>query len=151
VFSKFPDFDFHDEPELPLPVRLDCPEEKKGTAPDFLLVTIGGKEHEAWVRHRDKTTSRAISIDDSIEVVGSQYKFHIARFVPAGVLTEDYKPADGRGTVSVIRVETRNPDGGREAIWLELNKERFLPTPRGPMALVFHLKSDSSSAHGAHQ
>jgi hypothetical protein len=154
VFAKFPDFAFHDEPDLPVPVQLDCPQEKQGTTPDFAIVTIGRETHEVWARYRDETSSREVSTDEPVEVAGSQYEFHLAEFVPAGVLSENYERADGMGTVSVIQVEATHPeDGRRESFWLELTKEKFLRTPRGALSVLFHLSTADGSgpAHGAHQ
>jgi hypothetical protein len=89
------------------------------------------------VRHEGKTTSRPLSLDQRIEVAGSRYTFHLARFVPSGELVEEYLPAEGRGGVAALKIETADPSGTRVTTWLALNKQRVVTTGVGPMTVSF--------------
>jgi hypothetical protein len=137
AFARFPDFKMHESETLPFRVRLDCPLEQTRSTPDFAVVSIGDGVHEVWTRHADQTAARRVALDEPVEIAGSQYAFHIARFVPAGRLIENYRAGDGRGGTTALQLETTDALGERVAVWLPLGKQRVLSTAQGPLLVTF--------------
>jgi hypothetical protein len=129
-----------DDPELPFHARLDCPLEKRGTAPDFALVTMRPDSHEMWIRHQDQTVTRPLTVNEPVAVPEARYTFHVERYIPSGVLKERYVPTDGRGGVPAIRLEYVDETGAAAEVWLELGKERSLPVADGRVAVAFDQK-----------
>lgn len=149
IFAKFPDFAKSGQPSLPFRVTLDCPPDKKSAAPDFTLVTVGLREHEVWIRQAGTSSTKALALDEAVDVAGSQYEFRIARFVPAGRLVEEYRPSRGKGAVSALQVEVAAAAGEDGRAWLELGKQRAVPTASGPILLLF--SPQPSSPEGGHK
>ena len=147
AFAKFPDFKMQEE-MLPYRVGLDCALEQQRSTPDFAIVTIGRAAHEVWARHAGKSVSKQVGLDETVEVIGSQYKFHVVRFIPAGRLVEEYRAGGGRGATTALRLETTDVSGSRVAVWLALGKERVISTAQGPLVVSFGPRRQSMP--GAH-
>lgn len=137
VFSQFPDYEAQHGSKLPFRARLDCPVERTGKTPDFVVVTTGRVDHEVWTRHETHVSERTLALDEHRDIPGSRYTFHLRRFVPAGRLEERYRPSDGQGGVAAIRIESTDVDGSGEPIWLALGKPRRLRTIHGPVSVTF--------------
>ena len=148
VFRKTPDFQADRADRLPYRVLLDCPLDRKRPTPDFALVTLGRAKHEVWLRHEGKRSAHPIALEERREVVGSQYTFHVQRFVPAGRLVERYLPSTGRGAVSALQVELTEKSGERVTRWLELGKPAVIPSPVGPLEISFGPATPSTPARG---
>jgi len=148
VFAKFPGFKMHEGEALPFLTTLDCPVETQSTVPDFVLVTVNRRAHEAWVRFQGKVESKPLVLDEKSKVGTSQYTFHLARFVASGRLVEAYVPNEGRGGAPVLRLETTDASGKLTAFWLALNQERVVSTAAGSMTVVFG--SRRAASKGAH-
>ncbi len=148
VFAKFPEFSRKDDNPWPFRVILDCPIESAGSTPDFAVLTIGQSLHEVWGRHDGRTTVKPLSLQEPIDISGSQYRFQVASFVPAGRIMENYRPADGAAGTPAIRIEVPDPTGSPTQLWLELGKPRVVPTAQGPMTVVFAAKQPA--APGGH-
>jgi len=145
VFAKFGAFSSHEKPDLPLPARLDCPPEKKGTSPDFVIVGVGDSRHEVWTRHGESTSSAPLTQDEAVKVAGSAYEFKVVRFEPRGVLREKYVPVEGRRGIPAACVEVVGEGGGGESCWIELNKERALATPQGSVSLLLRFEARAAA------
>jgi hypothetical protein len=145
VFAKFPDFKMGESQTLPLRVKLDCPAEKEGRAPDFVLVTVGRRENEVWRRLGSEVTARPLLLDQRTEVTGSQYTFRIGEYVRSGRLLEEYKAAEVRGAIPALQIETSDPSGARVSLWLGSDKPHIMPTEKGPMMVKFGPRSEQSS------
>ena len=145
VFAKFPGFRAEKLAGPPFEMALDCPLENQDNTPDFALVSVGSDGHELWRHENGKSTAKPIAIDEPTEVPGSQYAFHIAKFVPAGRLVEEYHPAEGRSAVPALRIETTDAAGEPTILWLEFGKPRIISTAKGPMSIVFGPRSAESS------
>ncbi len=153
VFGKFPDFKMGAGESLPFRIALDCPVEVPNTTPDFVVVTVGQAAHEAWTRYRGAVRAQALLLDQKIKVEPSQYTFHLAQFVPRGVLVETYVPAEGPGGTPALQLETLEESGPSRALWLGLNQQRIIPTPGGPMVVTFAARervSPETQPGGAH-
>jgi hypothetical protein len=137
VFAKFPDFRADTADGLPFRVTLESPPETRSDTPDFALVTVGRAGHELWRHEGGKNTSKRIGLNELVEVPGSRYTFHIARFVSSGRLVEKYVPTDGKQGLAVLQIETTDLKGAPTAIWLERGKRRVVPTVKGPMTIAF--------------
>jgi hypothetical protein len=137
VFSRFPQFASSTGESLPLEITLDCPTGKKASTPDYAVVTIGGKSNEIWERFDGKTTARGIAVAKPVDVAGSQYTFQLANFVPAGRLVEKYHAADGKGSVTALRIASTDVAGKPVMTWLELGKQRTLSTAGGTLVVSF--------------
>jgi len=136
VFAKFPEFRSQ-LASLPFKVALDCPLEKQSGTPDFLLMTVGVDAHEVWARQDAKVTVKPLSLDEMFPVAGSQYGFRIASYLASAQLIEEYKADDEHGTAAALRIETRDAAGDKNVAWLELGKQRLIPTAQGPISAVF--------------
>jgi len=136
VFAKFPEFRSQ-ETSLPFKVALDCPLEKQSATPDFLLMTVGSDAHEVWTRQDDKVTVKPLSLDEKLPIAGSQYEFRIAGYLASARLIEEYTADDEHGTAAALRIETRDAAGDKNVMWLELGKQRLIPTADGPISVVF--------------
>jgi len=140
VFARFPDFKMHDAEQLPYRTLLDCPIDRRRPTPDFVLVTIGRARHEVWSRRDGKSLSEPIALKDRLKVTGSQYTFHLARFVPSGRLVERYRPTEAKLGVPALQIEV--PDAGNQSmLWLELGKQRVISTPKGRLVVAFGPRS----------
>ena len=148
VFAKFPEFSRKDDNPWPFRVILDCPVENSGPTPDFALLTVDRALQEVWVRREGKTTVKPLSLQEPIEISGSQYRFQAASFVPAGRIVENYRAADGAAGTPAIRIEVPDPTGSPALLWLELGKPRVVPTVQGPMTVVFAARQPA--APGGH-
>jgi hypothetical protein len=137
AFAKFPQFRSGSEDKLPFRVTLDCPLEKQGNTPDFMLVTVGVDAHEVWTRLADEVTAKALSLGEPVEITGSQYTFQLADYIPSGRLVEHYSSSQGRDTVTALQVEIPDASGAPKSFWLELGKQRVVPTAGGPITLAF--------------
>jgi hypothetical protein len=137
VFAKFPEFRSDAEQSLPFRFTLDCPLEKQSTAPDFLLLTVGEDAHEVCTRRDDKTVTTRISRGDEVKIAGSQYSFKIAGYLPSARLIEEYEPSEQHGHVSALRLEMKGENGQPVSYWLEISRQRSIPTEHGPMTVVF--------------
>ena len=140
VFAEFPDFKSDQESSLPLRITLDCPRDHDSAAPDFTLVTVGRTAHEFWTRPADekgKARTEPLALNKRVEIAGSPYTFHLAKFIPAGLLVEQYHATQGRGAVSALQIQTKDAADQEVTVWLELGKQRVIPTAKGPMVLVF--------------
>jgi hypothetical protein len=136
AFAKFADFRMQDA-KLPYRIEFDCALEQTRSSPDFAIVTVGGKTHEVWTRHAGERISKQAALNEAVEVVGSQYEFSLARFVPAGRLVEEYRAARGRGATTALRLETTNADGDEVSLWLAIGRERVIQTAQGPLTVSF--------------
>jgi hypothetical protein len=136
VFAKFPEFR-SEEASFPFKAALDCPLEKQGQTPDFLLMTVGVDAHEVWIRQNDEVTVKPLAPDEACPIAGSQYEFRIADYLASARLVEEYKADDEHGTVAALRIETDDPAGNKNVLWLELGKQRLIPTSHGPISAVF--------------
>ncbi len=146
VFARFPNYRHENSTVTAIQVTLDCPVEPRRNTADFALLTIGRVAHEVWVRHKGRTTSKPLSLDTPVKVPDTQYAFHIADYIPASRLNEEYHPVEGRGGVPALQITTTDASGGKVAMWLALDRQRILRTPLGPMAIGF-----GSRATGAHE
>jgi hypothetical protein len=135
VFAKFPGFRDDKTEKLRYRILLDCPLARTGDKPDFALVSVGRTDHELWGHTDLEHTSRAILLDERVEVPGSQYTFRIAKCVPAGRLVEAYVPTDARRAVTALQIETTDRSGVRTVLWLERGKERVISTSGGPVSV----------------
>lgn len=147
VFARFPDFKARGAEQLPFRVALDCPIAKQGTAPDYLLVTLDRSTHEVWARHEGKTTARPIALEEPIDIVGSQYRFSLTRFVPSGRLIEEYHPVTGRGGVAALRIEVHAASEQMVPVWLELGRPRTISCRDGVVAVAFGPQQNAPAAH----
>jgi hypothetical protein len=149
VFAKFPDFKMTEQESLPFQVALDCPTESEHPTPDFAVVTTARKSHEAWTRHEGKTTAQPLDADTRVEVAGTNYKFFIKKFIPAGQLRERYVEVSRRG-VPAIKIESTDAAGAPLEVWIPLGKRRSLSTSQGPIAVSFLPAAQPSmpSGHG---
>ncbi|UCG32015.1 MAG: hypothetical protein JSU68_10160 [Phycisphaerales bacterium] len=147
VFARFPDFKAREKESLPFKVTLDCPLEPTGKTPDFLLVLIGREDHEVWVRFEGAIREQPIAVGEKISVPGSQYTFHIAQFIPSGRLIENYRPAEGRGGVPALLVDTAGVASLRGPIWLQMGEMRVIGTEVGPLKLWFGPESGATRTH----
>jgi hypothetical protein len=136
VFAKFAGFQMQKE-TLPYRIGLDCALAQTRSTPDFAIVTVGGTTHEVWTRQAGKSVSKQVRLDEAIEVAGSRYTFHLARFVPSGRLVEQYRAQSGQGATAALRLETADADGSRASVWLALGKEQMISTAQGPLAVSF--------------
>jgi hypothetical protein len=146
VFSRFPEFGTEAGAAMPIRVSLDCPPESKGTAPDFLLVTVNRKTHEAWSRHEGKHAVRTFSEGEKMKVPGSQYTFHIVACEPAAQLIEEYVPTEGRSAVPALKIELAETGRPPQTIWLQLGREHVIPTKKGAMVVAFGPRPPKRSA-----
>jgi hypothetical protein len=137
VFAKFPEFARDKAPSGRYQVVLDCPIDKLRESPDFAIVTTGNSRHDVWLRSRDKITSKPAETGSQFEIVGSQYRFRITRFVESGKLVEEYSPAESRDAVPAVRIESVDMSGSPVTVWLALGKNRVLLTVLGPMTVTF--------------
>jgi hypothetical protein len=136
AFAKFSDFKAQTE-TLPFRAALDCPLEPTRSSPDFAIVTVGENTQEVWTRHAGRSVSREVRLNEPVDVPGSQYTFHLARYVPAGRLVEEYRAARGRGATPALQLETSAGGGSGVSIWLPLGKERVISTTQGPLEVSF--------------
>lgn len=148
VFAKFPRFGPKEGDQLPIRIVLDCPVESSGTTPDFVLVSMAGKELERWARYSGRTTSSPLALRESVEISGSQYTFQVVNFLAAALLSEDYKSAESGTGVSALQVEVPDRSGGSSRIWLALGESKTTVGSAGAISLLFHAKSaDSRGGH----
>jgi hypothetical protein len=148
VFSKFPTFQQSESGGVACEVRLDCPAERERPSPDYVLVTTGGKEAEAWLRFEGKVEVMPLEVGKAKSIPASRYTFAVERFVPSGELVETYKPSSGSGAVTVVKVRAAGPDGREEATWLEAGQTRVVPTSAGPMMVSFGSPSAAQGKAG---
>jgi hypothetical protein len=137
LFAKFPDFKATKRENLPYRVTLDCPLEPTGTTPDFVLVLIGGDVHEVWTRFRGAIREQQIVVGEQVSVPGSQYSFRIARFIPSGRLVEQYRPAEGKGGVPALLIDTAGVARSQGLVWLQMGDKRVIDTEAGSLELWF--------------
>jgi hypothetical protein len=150
VFAKFSDFMAHESGALPYRVTLDCPLERKSPIPDYVIATVARARHEVWTRYQDQTTSKPLELNESTKVAGSKYSFALTRFLPSGRLVETYRPTEGKGAVTALRVDITGATGASPApCWLELGKPRVIPTQVGPLTLTFASRPAGST--GGHR
>ncbi len=140
VFSRFPSFGTGQADALPFRVVLDCAAESKGTTPDFVLVTVDRKTHEVWWRHLGKQSFKKLSEGEKAPVPGSQYTFHIKAFEPTARLVETYVASKGRDAGPAFQVVFRPPGKSPMIVWLQLGKQRAVPTAKGNMFVAFGLR-----------
>lgn len=147
VFSRFPDFSAREGDKVPLIVRLDCPAEAKTPAPDVVLVTVGRKANEAWLRHEGKVTSSSLLVGAPVQLPGSQYQFVLNRFEPSGKLVEEYVPVE-RGGVPALRVEVPGElKGSKTDVWLALNRPTPLRIEGRTVTALFTLDNGPGGGH----
>lgn len=137
VFARFPGFKKDESRTSRFHITLDCPLKRDNNLPDFALVTVGRDSHELWQHVNAKSVVRPISLGERIEVPASRHTFRIARFVPSGLLIEEYSPTSERDGVIALQMETEDSAGDRTIIWLELGRSRIIRTVRGPMTVRF--------------
>lgn len=138
VFARFPDYNADSGPLESIGVRLDCPIETKDPAPDFVLITVEGKQHEVWTRHDGAITSKPLEAGAQVQIPESNYVFSIRRFVPAGKLIETYQTTDQKErAVTAVRVDVKTPGDAYAPVWVELGKVRMVPTQAGPVTVMF--------------
>lgn len=137
AFAKFPQFQLGSRDRLPFRITLDCPLEKQGNTPDFVVVTVGVDAHEVWTRLGGEVTAKPVSLEKPLEISGSQYTFQLADYVPSGRLVEHYNSRAGPDAVTALRVEMPDAAGASKSLWLELGKQRVLPTAEGLITLAF--------------
>ena len=137
AFAKFPQFQSESQDRLPFRITLDCPLEKQGNTPDFVLITVGVDAHEVWTRSGGEVTAQPVSLNQPIGISGPQSKFQIADYVPSGRLVGHYGPSPGPDAVTALRVEIPESAGAPKSVWLELGKQRVLPTAEGLITLAF--------------
>ncbi len=149
IFSKFPDFAAGEGDKLPLLVKLDCPAQAKVPAPDVVLLTVGRKTNEVWVRYDGKITAAAFAADEPVKLPNSQYEFTLTRFVAHGKLVEVYVPATGRGGTPALLVEVPGElKGSKTDVWLALNRPAPLQIEGRAVTALFAL--DVGGAGGGH-
>jgi len=149
AFAKFPDYKTGKTELLPFRIALDCPTDKQSKTPDFMLLSVDRAALELWVRHQGRTSVKPLEGPQRVEIAGSQYAFYVARFVPSGRLVEEYLPTQGKGGVSALQVRTSDAAGKPTTIWLELGKQRVVPTTKGPLTVAFGPRRPTST--GGHQ
>lgn len=138
VFAKFRDFMAHESDALPYRITLDCPLERKSPIPDYVIATVARARHELWTRHQGGTTSKPIGLNEPTKVEGSKYSFALTQFLPSGRLVETYRPTEGKGAVTALRIDVVASSGAAPTpCWLELGKPRVIPTDVGPLTLTF--------------
>jgi hypothetical protein len=146
VFSRFPQFETSAGESLPLKVTLECPTAKKSPTPDYAVVTVGGRSNEIWERYDGKTTAHPIALDTPIDVSASQYTFRLANFIPAGRLTEKYRPHDGTGGVTALQIASTDAAGKAATTWLEAGKQQSLSTEGGRVVVWFGPRQPTAPA-----
>ncbi|MHC4609548.1 MAG: hypothetical protein ACYS7M_04295 [Planctomycetota bacterium] len=149
VFAEYPDYTSGDNPPLPYDLTLDCPT-AQGTTPDYAVLSVAGQALEVWTRQSGKTAAQPLAVDQKVPVGTSQYTFRLARFVPAGRLVEQYRPTEGKGGVSAVKIRTADASGQDTTLWLELGKQRVVRTAKGPLVVVF-TPGPSGAAKRGHQ
>jgi hypothetical protein len=150
VFAKFRDFMAHESGALPYQVTLDCPLERSSPIPDYVLATVARARHELWTRHQGRIASQPVGLNEPTTVAGSKYTFTLTRFLPSGRLVETYRPTEGKGAVTALRIDVAGPSGASPTpCWLELGKPRVIPTDAGPLTLTFASRPAGSA--GGHK
>ena len=137
VVARFPEYNPSNAQALPFRISLKCPALPKGNTPDFALVTVNRTTHEVWTRNQGKITTSPLAIHQRVDIPGSQYTFQINAYVPRARLAEHYKAAEGGDATPALRIETTDASGSRKPLWLELGKQRLVPTPQGLMVVAF--------------
>jgi hypothetical protein len=137
IFAKFPHFEPKESELPPLRIQLDCPVEGPDEIPDFVLVTIGREEMQAWTRHLGKTASAAVRAREPVAIPGTQYRFEIWDFVPAGRLTEAYRPTEpGKGKAALLLEVVGAPEE-MGPVWLALGESKTIAVKPDPITLTF--------------
>ena len=113
--------------------------------PDFALVTIDRSVTEVWTRHDGKISSQRLAAEERVKVMGSQYTFHVAQFVPAAELIEEYQSADGRQAVTALQVAFADASAKPSSIWLEAGQQRAITTENGRLTVWFAPRQAGSS------
>ncbi len=141
VFSKFPAYTSESTDRLPIEVTLDCPVQSTSQAPDYVIVTTGKNDLELWSRHQGKTDEQTLTINQPIDIAGSQYRFQLGQSIPHGKLVERYVSSDKPGAVPALRIASKLIIGLTSPLWIALNERRVVNTKAGPMAITFMTSS----------
>lgn len=142
VFAKFPGFKSEEIARLPFQMTLDCPAQTASDLADFVLITAAGRTHEIWQRDGSATTSRPLAVDDLIAIPRSPYRFRVANFIPKARMTEEYQSVEKGKGGPALEIEYLNAAGSFAKVWLELEHNRNVATPAGPILVSFSAKGD---------
>ncbi len=149
VFAKFPDFKAQPGKSLPYRVTLDCPVASKAGTPDFVVITVAGRTHEAWTRRDGEVKVLPLDLEARIDVGTSQYTFQLAKFVAHGRLIEEYRASDKKSAVPALEVELPDQPTGARTVWLELGARRAVGGTDGRLVLWFGPGEPEGKGHGS--
>ncbi len=150
VFSKHPDRGARAAKDLGLDLRLDCAERAPSDEPDIVIVTVGGKDHEAWVRVNGEVTPNVLKLGEDVPIGCTRYAFRAAEFQPKARLVEGYKPDSGPESAPALCVEIEQGSGSKTQAWLKLDKPARLADAQGDRTLTLTFSSQPLAAQGAH-